>query len=54
MDRHYIDEISGHANVVIVAVVGSGMRGTPGAGRGHLQRWRRPQDQRHRHRPGLE
>ena len=34
LDRHYIDEISGHANVVIVAVVGSGMRGTPGLAAG--------------------
>ncbi|MCB0073526.1 MAG: aspartate kinase [Caldilineaceae bacterium] len=34
LERHYIDEISGHANVVIVAVVGSGMRGTPGLAAG--------------------
>jgi aspartokinase/homoserine dehydrogenase 1 len=34
LDRHYIDEISDHANVVIVAVVGSGMRGTPGLAAG--------------------
>lgn len=33
-ERHYIDEISGHANVAIIAVVGSGMRGTPGLAAG--------------------
>ena len=30
LERHYIDEISGHPDITIVAVVGSGMRGTPG------------------------
>ena len=30
LTRHYIDEIRGHSDIVIVAVVGSGMRGTPG------------------------
>ncbi len=30
LERHYIDQIAGHENVAIIAVVGSGMRGTPG------------------------
>jgi aspartokinase/homoserine dehydrogenase 1 len=30
LERHYIDDISAHGNVAITAVVGSGMRGTPG------------------------
>ncbi|MCC6455197.1 MAG: aspartate kinase [Caldilineaceae bacterium] len=30
LERHYIDQIDGHADVAIIAVVGSGMRGTPG------------------------
>jgi aspartate kinase len=30
LERHYIDQIDGHADVAILAVVGSGMRGTPG------------------------
>ncbi|CAN5383885.1 aspartate kinase [soil metagenome] len=34
LDRSYIDQISGHGNIVIVAVVGSGMRGTPGLAAG--------------------
>jgi len=34
LDRGYIDEISGHTKVVIVAVVGSAMRGTPGLAAG--------------------
>jgi aspartate kinase len=33
-ERHYIDEIGGHSNVAIIAVVGSGMRGTPGLAAG--------------------
>ncbi len=34
IERRYIDEISQHPDIVIVAVVGSGMKGTPGiAGR---------------------
>jgi aspartate kinase len=32
--RHYIDDISGHKDVVIVAIVGAGMRGTPGLAAG--------------------
>jgi aspartokinase/homoserine dehydrogenase 1 len=34
LDRGYIDQINGHANIVIVAIVGSGMRGTPGLAAG--------------------
>jgi bifunctional aspartokinase / homoserine dehydrogenase 1 len=30
LERHYIDQIDGHGDVAIIAVVGSGMRGTPG------------------------
>jgi aspartate kinase len=30
LERHYIDQIDGHHDVAIIAVVGSGMRGTPG------------------------
>ncbi len=30
LERHYIDQIVGQADVAIIAVVGSGMRGTPG------------------------
>jgi aspartokinase len=30
LERHYIDQIDGHNDVAIIAVVGSGMRGTPG------------------------
>jgi aspartokinase/homoserine dehydrogenase 1 len=30
LERNYIDQVTGHPNVVIVAVVGSGMRGMPG------------------------
>ncbi|MCB0050269.1 MAG: aspartate kinase, partial [Caldilinea sp.] len=30
LERHYIDEIHGMSHINIVAVVGSGMRGTPG------------------------
>jgi aspartate kinase len=30
LERHYIDRIDGHQDVAIIAVVGSGMRGTPG------------------------
>lgn len=33
-ERRYIDEIGGHGNVAIIAVVGSGMRGTPGLAAG--------------------
>jgi aspartokinase len=33
-ERHYIDEIGGHNSVAIIAVVGSGMRGTPGLAAG--------------------
>ncbi|MCB9138319.1 MAG: aspartate kinase [Caldilineaceae bacterium] len=32
--RHYIDNISGHPDVVVIAVVGAGMRGTPGLAAG--------------------
>ncbi len=34
LERHYIDEIDGHSRVAIIAVVGSGMRGTPGLAAG--------------------
>ena len=34
LERNYIDQINGHSNIVIVAVVGSGMRGTPGLAAG--------------------
>ena len=34
LERNYIDKIDGQANIVIVAVVGSGMRGTPGLAAG--------------------
>lgn len=34
LDRHYIDSITGMSNIVIAAVVGSGMRGTPGLAAG--------------------
>jgi aspartate kinase len=34
LERHYIDEIDGHSQVAIIAVVGSGMRGTPGLAAG--------------------
>lgn len=34
LDRGYIDQISGHSKIVIVAVVGSAMRGTPGLAAG--------------------
>ncbi|HXF64689.1 MAG TPA: aspartate kinase [Caldilineaceae bacterium] len=34
LERHHIDQISGHSNVAIIAVVGSGMRGTPGLAAG--------------------
>lgn len=30
LERHYIDQVDGHTEVAIIAVVGSGMRGTPG------------------------
>jgi aspartate kinase len=30
LERHYIDLIDGHSDVAIIAVVGAGMRGTPG------------------------
>ena len=30
LERHYFDHIDGHQKVAIIAVVGSGMRGTPG------------------------
>jgi aspartate kinase len=30
LERHYIDRIDGHNDVAIIAVVGAGMRGTPG------------------------
>jgi len=30
LERHYFDRIDGHNQVAIIAVVGSGMRGTPG------------------------
>jgi bifunctional aspartokinase / homoserine dehydrogenase 1 len=30
LERHHIDQIDGHGDVAIIAVVGSGMRGTPG------------------------
>ncbi|MCO6451559.1 MAG: aspartate kinase [Caldilineales bacterium] len=30
LQRHFIDRVRAHHNIVIVAVVGSGMRGTPG------------------------
>ncbi len=38
LERGYIDQINGHPNIVIVAVVGSAMRGTPGLGRRDLPR----------------
>ena len=31
LERHYIDQIDGHNDVAIIAVVGAGMRGTPGS-----------------------
>lgn len=34
LERGYIDDISGHGKIVIVAVVGSAMRGTPGLAAG--------------------
>ncbi len=34
LERGYIDRIDGQSNIVIVAVVGSGMRGTPGLAAG--------------------
>ena len=34
LEREYIDQINGHPNIVIVAVVGSAMRGTPGLAAG--------------------
>ncbi|MFN8490725.1 MAG: aspartate kinase [Caldilineaceae bacterium] len=34
LERSYIDRIDGQSNIVIVAVVGSGMRGTPGLAAG--------------------
>lgn len=34
LERHYIDDISDHPGIVIIAVVGSGMRGTPGLAAG--------------------
>jgi aspartate kinase len=34
LERHHVDEIDGHASVAIIAVVGSGMRGTPGLAAG--------------------
>lgn len=34
LERGYIDDISGHTKIVIVAVVGSAMRGTPGLAAG--------------------
>lgn len=37
LSRHYIDQISGDADVAIIAVVGSGMRGTPGLAAGIFQ-----------------
>lgn len=30
LERHHIDQIDGHGDVAIIAVVGAGMRGTPG------------------------
>jgi aspartate kinase len=30
LERRYVDQIDGHTDVAIIAVVGSGMRGTPG------------------------
>ena len=34
LERRQIDQINGHTNVAIIAVVGSGMRGTPGLAAG--------------------
>ena len=34
LERDYIDQINGQPDIVIVAVVGSGMRGTPGLAAG--------------------
>jgi aspartokinase len=34
LERHYIDQINGQPNISIIAVVGSGMRGTPGLAAG--------------------
>jgi aspartate kinase len=34
LERHYIDQIAGQPNISIIAVVGSGMRGTPGLAAG--------------------
>jgi aspartokinase len=54
LERHYIDAIHGMSHINIVAVVGSGMRGTPGlAARIFTAVWAGGH-QRHRHRPGIE
>jgi aspartate kinase len=34
LERHHIDQIGDHTSVAIIAVVGSGMRGTPGLAAG--------------------
>ena len=54
MAHHHIDQVRPLDGIVIVAVVGAAMKGTPGVSSAHFRCARRGKHQRHRHRPGQQ
>ncbi len=54
MAHHHIDHVRPLDGIVIVAIVGAAMKGTPGVSSAHLRRLGRGKHQCHRHRAGQQ